>query len=67
MLSNVNLSKEFWAKTINMACYLANRSPSTTIDCKTPFEIWSSTPADYSALKIFGCPAYAHTNYSNLE
>jgi hypothetical protein len=34
MLSNVKLSNDFWAETINTACYLINHSPSTTIECK---------------------------------
>jgi hypothetical protein len=55
MLSNVKLSKDFWAETINVACYLFNHSPSTTIECKTPYGAWSSTLANYSNLKTFGC------------
>jgi transposase InsO family protein len=35
MLSNARLSKDFWAEAVSIACYLANCSPSTTIDCKT--------------------------------
>jgi transposase InsO family protein len=48
MLSHSGLGKDFWAEAINTACYLVNRSPSTAIECKTPFEIWSGLPADYS-------------------
>ena len=44
-----------------------NRSPSTAIDKKTPEEVWSSSPPNYSDLKIFGCPAYAHVDNSKLE
>jgi len=39
MLSTANLSKDFWAEAINMACYLVNRSPYTAIECKTPVEV----------------------------
>jgi hypothetical protein len=46
---------------------LVNCSPSTAIDCKTPYEVWSGTPADYSILKTFGCPAYCHVNDGKLE
>ncbi|KAG8493847.1 hypothetical protein CXB51_011132 [Gossypium anomalum] len=34
---------------------------------KTPQEVWSGNPANYSDLKIFGCPAYAHVNSGKLE
>jgi hypothetical protein len=53
MLSNARLSKNFWTEAINIACYLVNRSPSTSIDCKTPYKVWSNTPVDYSNLKNF--------------
>ena len=52
---------------MNMAYYLVNWSPSITIKMKTPIEVWSGEHANYSDLKIFGCPAYAHTNNGKLE
>lgn len=67
MLSNAGLSKEFWAEAVNTACYLVNRSPSTTIECKTPEEVWSGSPTSYTDLRVFGCPAYAHVNEGKLE
>ncbi|KAL5858125.1 hypothetical protein ACOSQ3_005583 [Xanthoceras sorbifolium] len=67
MLSNSGLSKDFWAEAASTACHLVNRSPSTAIDIKTPEELWSGKPAEYSDLKVFGCPAYAHVNDGKLE
>ena len=64
MLSNAGLSKCFWAKAVNTASYLVNQSPSIAIDFKTPEEVWSGTPANYSHLRVFGCPAYFHVNVS---
>lgn len=46
---------------------MVNLSPSTAIDCKTPYEVWSGTPGDYFFLKTFGCPAYCHVNDRKLE
>ena len=46
---------------------MINRSPSTSIEKKTPHEVWSGTPANYSDLKFFGCLAYAHVNNGKLE
>ena len=66
MLSNAGLPNTFWAEAVNTACYLVNRSPSTAIDCLTPLEKWSGTPANYTDLKIFGCPANAHVNCNTL-
>ena len=55
MISNARMSKCFWAEAAATACYLINRSPSIPLDKKTPIEVWSDTPADYSQLKVFGC------------
>ena len=67
MISNAGLTKDFWAEAINMACYVVNRAPSAALNFKTPEEVWSGTPADYSDFKIFGCPAYMHVNEGKLE
>ena len=67
MLSNAGLSKDFWAELINIDYYLVKRSPSTVLECKTHFEVWSGTPADYSSLRVFVCPTYAHVNDGKLE
>ncbi|KAG8481048.1 hypothetical protein CXB51_025755 [Gossypium anomalum] len=58
MLSNANLPKTFWAEAAaSTACFLINRSPSVAIEKKTQQEVWSGNTANYSDLKIFGCPA----------
>ena len=40
---------------------------SVAIEKKTPQEVWSGNPTNYSDLKIFGCPAYAHVDNGKLE
>ena len=67
MLSNVGFSKDFWAESINMAYYLVHRSLSTALKYKTHFEVLSNTLVDYSSLRVFGCPTYAHVNDDKLE
>jgi transposase InsO family protein len=57
MLSNAKMNKGFWAKAANTVCYLINRSPSIPLNKKTPIEVWSGTPVDYSQSKVFGCTA----------
>ena len=66
MLSNAGLGKEFWAEAISTGCYLVNRSPNTSIECKTLEEVWSGKPANYSNLRVFGCSAYVHVNEGKL-
>ena len=43
-----------------MACYLINRSPRAALDGKVVEEVWTCNKVDYSRLRVFGCPAYAH-------
>ena len=65
MLEAAGLAKSFWAEAVKTACYLINRSPSTAINLKTPMEMWSGKPSDYSSLHVFGCPVYVM--YNNQE
>ena len=67
MLSNAGLNRHFWAEAASIACYLIYRSPSIAIDKKTPIEVWSGSPADYSQLRVFSCTAYAHVDNGKLE
>jgi hypothetical protein len=67
MLSNSGFNRPFWVEAASTACYLINHSPNIAIDKKTPIEVWSGSPADYSQLRVFGCTAYAHADNSKLE
>ncbi|KAG8496742.1 hypothetical protein CXB51_007919 [Gossypium anomalum] len=47
---------------------VAERMNKTIIEKKkTPQEVWSGNPANYSDLRIFGCPEYAHVDNGKLE
>jgi hypothetical protein len=67
MLSNASMRRQFWAEAASTTCYLINRSPSIAIEKKTPMEVWSGSPSDYSQSKVFGYTAYAHVNNGKLE
>ncbi|KAK3033721.1 hypothetical protein RJ639_034496 [Escallonia herrerae] len=60
MRLNADLSKSFWAEVVNTTCYLINRSPSSAINHRVPEEEWSDKQVSFSAMRIFGCPAYVH-------
>ena len=62
MLKIVDLAKLFWVETVNTACYVINQSPSTVINLKTPMEMWTGKPIDYSCLHVFGSPVYVMYN-----
>ena len=67
MLIHSKLPISLWAKVLDTACYIVNRSPSSGINFRTPYELWSGKPADYSHLRIFGYRAYAHVKQGKLE
>ncbi|KAK0592765.1 hypothetical protein LWI29_024958 [Acer saccharum] len=62
MLRTAGLSNSFWAEAAKTACYVVNRSPSIAIELKTPMEMWTGKPADYSNLHSLGCPMYVMYN-----
>jgi transposase InsO family protein len=51
MLSGVGLGQEFWAEAVGTACYLVNRSPSSTLDDKTPHEVWTGKKPSLTHLR----------------
>ena len=60
MLTDAHLPKIFWAEAISTAVYLRNRSPTTAVTGKTPFEALTGKKPNVQNLKIFGCLAYSH-------
>ncbi|KAG8500580.1 hypothetical protein CXB51_002706 [Gossypium anomalum] len=61
------LTKVVLGRSSLYCIFLINRSPFVAIEKKTPQEVWSGNPANYSDLKIFGCPVYAHVENGKLE
>jgi transposase InsO family protein len=57
---NAELPKIFWAKVVDMACYIINQSPRVALDRKVAEEVWIGQEVDYSFMRIFECPAYVH-------
>eukprot|EP00253_Pinus_taeda_P021808 PITA_21808 len=52
MLSGAGLGQEFWAKAVDTACYLVNRSPSSALEDKTPQEVWTGKKPSLSHLRV---------------
>jgi hypothetical protein len=65
MLSGVGLGKELWEEAVGTACYLANRSPSSTLDDRIPHEVWTGKKPSLTHLKVFGCETYVHVPKEN--
>jgi len=60
MLCDSQLGLSYWAEAISTAAYLCNRSPTRSLEGKTPFEAWYGSKPDLHHLKRFGCDAYLH-------
>ncbi|KAE8683472.1 hypothetical protein F3Y22_tig00111208pilonHSYRG00305 [Hibiscus syriacus] len=54
-------------EAVNTTCYLVNRAPSTAIELKTPIEMWTGKPADYSNLHVFGSIVYVMYNSQEIS
>ena len=50
MLYHVKMPLNFWAKAVNTAVYLHNRSPTNALKDKTPFECWFGKKPNVSNL-----------------
>eukprot|EP00253_Pinus_taeda_P015414 PITA_15414 len=62
MLSGARLGQEFWVEAVETTCYLVNRSPSSSLEDKTPQEVWTGKKPSLSHLRVFGCDAYVHVS-----
>ena len=67
MLSGARLGQEFWALAVDAACYLKNRSPTSALVDKTPYEIWSGKKPSVAHLRVFGCEAFMHVPKEKKE
>lgn len=54
MLFDAHLPKQLWGEALATAAYIVNRSPTKSLDGKTPMEMWSGTKPDLSNIRIFG-------------
>ncbi|KAL0436613.1 UNVERIFIED_CONTAM: Retrovirus-related Pol polyprotein from transposon TNT 1-94 [Sesamum radiatum] len=61
------LSKSFWGDALMTAAYLINRSPSVPLSGKVPECVWTDSNVDLSALRVFGCSAFALQNSDKLD
>ena len=54
----------YWGEALNVAAYLINRVPSSSLNFQTPFEVLHSTvtapTASNLSPRIFGCVAFVH-------
>ena len=59
------VSISFWTECLLTAAFLINRTPSSLLGNKTPFELLLRSSMDYSYLRVFGWLAFASMLSSN--
>jgi transposase InsO family protein len=62
MIFHANMPINFWAEAVNTAVYLH----TTSLNMKTPYELWFGKMPDVSNLKVFGSVCFIHIP-SNLR
>jgi transposase InsO family protein len=60
MLHSGRMQKRFWVEAAATAVYLQNRTATTAVDGKTPYEALFDERPNASHLKVFGCDVYVH-------
>ena len=59
LLKQANMPTKFWMEALHAANYLRNRLPSQALpNNKSPFEMWTETPANLQHIRPFGCVVY---------
>ena len=65
--SKCRTAKDFLGRSCKHSVHLINRSPSSSLEYKTPMEVWSGSPANYSNLRVFGALAYENVKKDKLD
>jgi len=61
LLKSMGVPSKFWGEAVRTAVYILNRSPTKSLNGKTPYEAWFGQKPGVKHLKTFGCVAYAKT------
>ena len=59
-MKSKNISNGFWVKLVSIVVYLKNRSPTTILGHKTPFEALYSYKPEVGHLRVFGSKEFSH-------
>lgn len=60
MIYAKNLSPKLWAEAVQSAVFILNRTGTSTLREKTPYELWHERVADFQHFRIFGSEVYVH-------
>ena len=60
MLEESRLPPSFLGQAVAAYVHIWNRCSTTSLDSKTPYELWHGKKPDVSHLRVWGCTAYVH-------
>ena len=60
MLSEAYLGQDYWVEAVDIACYVVNRSSTSDLVNKTPYEAWDGKNPSLAHIIVFGCDAFVH-------
>lgn len=60
MIHDKDLSPKLWAEAVNCAVFVLNRTGTSTVKDKTPFELWRGKRADIHHFRTFGTQVFVH-------
>jgi hypothetical protein len=58
MLKSKGVPSKYWGEAVTTAVYLLNRSPTKSVQDKTPYEAWHGKKPRVDHLRTFGCLAH---------
>ena len=62
ILADTEFPKKLWMEIASTVVYLKNRSPTSSLDGKTPYEAWHGKKPDLSHLQMISRTAYVHVS-----
>lgn len=60
MIHSKQLDKKFWAEAVSFAVHVLNRTGTSTVEAKSPYELWYNKEAKIDHLRIFGSDVFVH-------
>lgn len=60
LLCSKSLPKTLWAEAVNTVVYVLNRTGTSSVKNKSPYQLWFNKEPDVSHLRVFGTEVYVH-------
>ena len=67
MLHQAGLPLSFWGKALSAFIHVWNRTPTSAVPGKTPWETFYGTKPDVSMMRVWGCVANVHIQKDKRE